>query len=172
MTDDVRIRAWQRAGAARRRDGAADWPTPIPVEALMSRPVITLHADARLRDARRLMEEHRIHHLLIEDRGRLVGIISDRDVSRAISPHVDRPSASARDEATLEQPVYHVASFRLVVIHRKAPIQEAAAIFLERGISALPVVNDDGGICGIVTSRDALRGLLTCLLPARGADAA
>ena len=165
MTDESRLRAWQRAGAARRLDDGAGSRTALQVQALMSRPVITVDADARLGEARALLEEHRIHHLLVEDRGRIVGIISDRDVARALSPHVGRPSSSARDEATLDQPIYHVASFRLTVIDRRAPVEEAAAIFVERAISALPVVDDAGGICGIVTSRDLLRGLLACVLP-------
>lgn len=49
-------------------------------------------------------------------------------------------------------------------IQHDAPIEEAAAVLLEDGISALPVVGLDGGIADIVTARDLLRELLACHL--------
>jgi acetoin utilization protein AcuB len=172
MDQEARLRAWHRGGAPRTRGMVPGGPANEPVEAFLSRPVVTVRADAPLREARELMASHGIHHLLVEDRGRLVGIISDRDVARATSPYADRAASSTRDEATLDQPVYHVATFRLHVIDRHAPIEEAAAIFVERSISALPVIDERGDICGIVTTRDALRGLLTCIVPVRKSGAA
>ncbi len=45
------------------------------------------------------------------------------------------------------------------------PIEEAAALLLDRGVSCLPVRDDAGEVIGIVTSRDLLRGMVSCALP-------
>ncbi len=137
----------------------------MTVGALMSRPVVTITPEAELWEARAVMSAHRVHHLLVEDRGRLVAIISDRDIAYHISPYANRSVATRHDEESLHRRVLQVASFALVTIRREASVEEAAALILDENISALPVVDDRGQIVGIVTTRDLLRGLLACVLP-------
>lgn len=136
----------------------------LPVASVMSRPLITIAAHASLQHARVMMREHNIHHLLLEDRGRIVAIVSDRDVDHALSPWVDGPSSTRRDDETLKRPVYFCATFAMHTVRHDAPIEEATATLLQHSISALPVVGDDGVIVGIVTARDLLRELLACRL--------
>lgn len=137
----------------------------VTVGALMSRPVITIRPDSELWEARAAMSAHHVHHLVVADRGRLVAIISDRDIAYHISPYASRSVATRHDEASLHRRVLQVASFELVTIRIDASVEEAAALILEEGISALPVVDEHSQIVGIVTSRDLLRGLLACVLP-------
>jgi CBS domain-containing protein len=140
MAESASVRAWKTS-----RPSGAPWVTPS-VATVMSRPLIAIEATATLQ------------------RGRIVAIVSDRDIHHAISPWADGPASTRRDDETLRRPVYSCATYAMRTIQQDAPIQEAAAILLAEGISALPVVGTDGGITGIVTARDLLRELLACHL--------
>ena len=137
---------------------------------IMSRPPISVFADSELRDARNTMRAHGIHHLLVEDRGRIVGVLSDRDVLRAISPYADGHAAQRRDDETLQRPVYSAASYNMTTVQRDTPIELAAATMLEHHISCLPVTGLDEEVVGIVTSRDLLRATVSCLIAERPAE--
>ncbi|MEI7925545.1 MAG: CBS domain-containing protein, partial [Chloroflexota bacterium] len=61
-------------------------PAHVTVAALMSRPLITISPDAQLWQARATMSSHGVHHLVVRDRGKIVGIVSDRDIAHRLSP--------------------------------------------------------------------------------------
>lgn len=157
-TNRAPVRAWRTS-----RPTGEPWITPS-VATVMSRPLVTIEASATVGRAREVMRQHGVHHLLLIDRGAIVAIVSDRDVSHAISPWADGPASTRRDDETLSRPLYSCATYGMRTIQHDAPIEEAAAVLLEEGISALPVVGPDGGIAGIVTARDLLRELLACHL--------
>jgi acetoin utilization protein AcuB len=138
----------------------------VTVAALMSRPLITIAPDAQLWQARATMSSHGVHHLLVRDRGKIVGIVSDRDIAHRMSPGGPRSVPTRHEEEAMRRRVLQIARFEIVTIPPTATIEEAAALILERDISALPVVDAAGEYVGIVTSRDLLRGLLACVLPA------
>ena len=148
--------------------GASHGGTSITVEAIMSRPLITIPPEAELWEARATMVAHHVHHLLVEDRGRVVAIVSDRDIAHRLG-HATDHDASRREEEAFHRRVLQVAAFRMFTIAVDAPIETAAAMLIEHEVSALPVVGDSGDVVGIVTSGDLLRGLLACVLPARAA---
>lgn len=143
---------------------------PVRVEQIMSRTLYSVPADARLGYARDLMQQHHIHHLLVEDTGRFVGIISDRDVLTNLSPYVGTISSKRRDDETLMWPVYRFASYELITVSDEALVEEAARRLLEHEISCLPVVNRLDEIIGIVTKSDLLFGILSCIVPQRDED--
>lgn len=139
----------------------------VPVSSIMSRALITISADAKLGEAREEMEIARVHHLLVEDRGFVVAVLSDRDLMRNLSPYAGTDSAQRRDDDTLRRTVFQAASYRLLTVRQSACVQEVAALLLEHRISCLPVVDDDDQVVGIVTTRDLLRGMLECAVPPR-----
>lgn len=147
-----------------------DQSTGLTVGAVMSRPPLTVSADSDLREARFRLRENHVHHLFVEDRGRIVGILSDRDVLRAVSPYADGNSSQRRDDLTLERPVYSVASYNMITIADDTPIEVAAATMLEHDISCLPVTSNSEEVRGIVTTRDLLRATLSCLISERPSE--
>ena len=152
-------------GPHERGAGTARAPlTGDTVEQFMSSPVLTVDADATLREALALMEERDIHHLLVEHRGRLVGVVSDRDLLRHLSPFVGTLSERERDQNTLLRRVFQFATYGPVTVQQEAPIFEAAAVLLERQISGLLVLDAEGRPVGVLTTRDLLRGMLECRL--------
>ena len=134
--------------------------TPNTVASIMTRHVISVNLDATLRIVRQNFELHRIHHLPVLEHGKLVGILSDRDLLKALSPSVSTPAASARDLATLEKHVHQVMKRVVVTATPEMTIAEAGQIMLGQSISALPVLDEREHCIGIVTSRDFMKWCL------------
>jgi len=69
-------------------------PFALPtVGDIMSQPVHTVRSDENLEAARKALETLHVHHLLVENKGQIVGIVSDRDVLRNLSPYAGGISA-------------------------------------------------------------------------------
>lgn len=125
-----------------------EWMSPDPV---------TVGPDTTVAAARDLLDAKGFRHLPVVDHGRLIGIVSDRDVG--ISATALR---TALREHTIEdllddgRPIEAVMSTRPHVIPADATLEEAARLLVSRRISALPVVDDDQALVGIVTTVDCL----------------
>lgn len=128
----------------------------MTVDAIMSRDVVTVSPDTALMEIRSLFHERDFHHLLVVEGEELLGMISDRDVLRALSPFLDTYSESQRDVQTLAQPAHEVMREGPITVEPTTPIEEAADQLLAHKISALPVLNGDA-LVGIVTTKDLLR---------------
>lgn len=126
----------------------------------MTRHVISVTLDTALKVVRQLFELHRVHHLPVLEHGKLVGIVSDRDMLRAMSPGVDRPAATAHDLASLEKHVHQFMTRGVLTATSVMSIAEAGQIMLALSVSALPVVDEEGHCVGIVTSRDFMKWCL------------
>lgn len=129
----------------------------MTVDTIMSREVEVVTPDAALMDIQERFHEHGFHHLLVVEDGRLVGVISDRDVLRAVSPFLDTQSEERRDVQTLTRPAREVMRPDPMTVRPGTRIDEAARLLVAHAISSLPVVAEDGALVGIVTSRDLLR---------------
>ena len=126
----------------------------------MSKDVISVDVNDSMQDAARLIREHKIRRLPVMEKGKLVGIITDRDLKRA----------SASDVTTLEihELLFLLSEIKISDIMTKDPItipldytiDEAAQILLEHKLSGAPVVDDDGQEAGIITQTDIFRVLV------------
>jgi len=113
--------------------------------------------DDTLERVRHLFEEERFHHVVVVEDGKVVGVVSDRDLLRNISPFAGRFAERAQDAASLQRKVHQVMTRRLVSIRPDAPIAKAAETMLLQRVSCLPVLDQTGACVGIVTLRDVLR---------------
>lgn len=132
----------------------------MKVDRIMTTHIVTVGMDDTLREVAALFEAHRFHHLLVVDAGRLVGILSDRDLLRHISPFVGKLSEREQDLATLRKHAHQIMSRDLVTVSAGDSLQQAADLMLSRRISCLPVLDDRGYAVGIVTIHDLLRALV------------
>ncbi|MCG3127312.1 MAG: Inosine-5'-monophosphate dehydrogenase [Phycisphaerae bacterium] len=124
---------------------------------IMTRHVITIAMDEPLSRAREILSDHGIRHLVVLDQGRVVGIVSDRDVLATLSPYaVSDLTARPQDLATLAKPVHQFMTRRPISVNSSTPVDEASRLMVEHTISSLLVV-DDHRLVGIVTSKDLLR---------------
>ena len=129
----------------------------ISVRDRMSRAVTTVRPEARLADAAALMRDRKIRHLpVVDGRGRLVGIVTARDLRQALfAPAVQ---AEATDLATVLESltVADVMTRGVVSVRAVTSIRDAARVMHERRLGALPVV-EGGRLVGILTETDVLR---------------
>lgn len=125
------------------------------VEDVMQRPVITVTPQTTLPEALRLSRTRGVRHLPVLEEGKLVGIISDRDLKRAMaSPAI----ALERHELTylLEKvSVEEIMTRSVMTAVPELPLEEAARVMVKEKISALPVTAE-GCLVGIVTETDVL----------------
>lgn len=129
------------------------------VDQIMTRRIVTVGMDDSLREVAALFDAHRFHHLLVVDAGRLVGIVSDRDLLRHISPFVGKLSEREQDTATLRKHVHQIMSRNLLTVPESASLKQAADAMLSRRVSCLPVIDERGVAVGLVTIHDLLRAL-------------
>lgn len=104
-----------------------------------------------LADARRLMRERGIRHLPVLDGGRLVGVLSQRDLHLVESLAGVDPATDTVREAMSGDPY---------AVPVGAPLEEVAATMAERRLGSAIVV-DRGAVVGVFTTVDALRALAT-----------
>ncbi len=126
------------------------------VQDFMKGAVITLSPDASTFEALRLCRDRRIRHLPIVEDGRLVGIMSDRDILRA-SPPVGDPQ---RVNVLKGKRVGDVMTREVVTTYPQDTLVHAAQVMYERKIDSLPVVAEEE-LVGIITSSDVMRALVT-----------
>lgn len=130
------------------------------VNEIMTTKVITIEMDDTLGQIQKIFEKHKFHHLLIVDDGELIGIISDRDVLKEISPHVNTISEDSRARQTLKKKAHQIMSRKPITVEPDTLVDDAASIMLKKNISCLPVVSLSGNIDGILSWKDILKCLL------------
>jgi acetoin utilization protein AcuB len=129
----------------------------MKVSAFMTPNPITVTLDDRLGYVKELFDCHRFHHLLVVEDGVLVGVLSDRDVLKWVSPHVDSNRYTVNDENTLNRPVHLVVTRKPVTVGPDADLFDAVALFNQHRISCIPVVDAQDLPVGIVSWRDVLK---------------
>ena len=127
----------------------------------MTLHTVTLHPDDSLRTAASLFEREHFHHVVVLEHGRVVGVVSDRDILKSISPFVGNPLLERfQDASTLKKRVHQIMSRKPVTIGPERSVADAARVMLTEHVSCLPVMSDDGQLIGIVTVRDLIAQLV------------
>ena len=140
--------------------GTPSLTTRPAVGAIMSRRMVTVTMDDTLATIQELFKEHRFHHLLVLEDRALAGIISDRDLLRAISPKIGTLSETDRDRATLNKRAHQIMTRNPVAVRTTTLLDTAATLMLEKKISCLPVISEEGRLEGILSWRDVLKVLV------------
>jgi acetoin utilization protein AcuB len=126
------------------------------VRDMMTKDVITVPAEMPVLEARQLMVQKRIRHLLVTENGKLVGIITDRDIRLNLPSPATSLSVWEVNYLLARLTVGEVMTRSVIVIDSERAVAEAARIMVEHKIGALPVV-DGGRLVGIVTESDFVR---------------
>ncbi len=127
----------------------------------MTKDVITVSPQTSMMKAGKLLREHKFRRLpVVDERGCLVGIVTDRDIKDA-SPS----KATALDVHELNYLLSEIAIADIMTQHPVTvtdydTIQTASAIMLEKKFEGLPVVDDKGRLIGIITETDLFRALI------------
>jgi len=146
----------------------ADTPTQAPeapriraldaslrVADVMTREVRTLGPNDRLVLADELMKQDHFRHVVVVDGGRVIGVLSQRDIFHGALAWSVGYGLRAHEQLLATTPVKNVMASHVVTVDRDAPLTEATALFLEHKIGCLPVVAGDA-LVGILTETDFL----------------
>jgi acetoin utilization protein AcuB len=135
---------------------------------LMKSRVVTVEMDDSLSLAQSLMENASIHHLpVIDSQRRVVGMLSDRNLLRAISPFMNTAAETNRDLTIMRKPVHQIMSHHPITVSADCLLGATAQSMLDNNISALPVTEDDDRLIGIITWKDFIRHYITQNLTAQ-----
>jgi acetoin utilization protein AcuB len=133
----------------------------MPVQDWMSKDLVTIDEDASIMKASKVMKQNNIQHLPVLRKGRLAGIVSDRDLKEAT------PSkATALD---IHEMYYLLDTITVKTLMPKTlytitpgeTAEKAAAVMLKHRVSALPVVDAAGNLTGIITKGDIFRAFVS-----------
>jgi acetoin utilization protein AcuB len=131
----------------------------------MKTDLVAVNPTTKLADAKTLMEKGNFRHLpVVDDEGKLVGIITDRDMR-------DAHPSSLLDKATYQQTLEKVMQHSVEEVMTKAPLtiapyytlQDTLLMMGRKKVGALPVVDDEGRLKGIMSTRDMLRAFVNVM---------
>ena len=124
---------------------------------VMSIDVVTISPEASIKEAARLMVEHRVSGLPVVDGSSLVGIITEADF-------LDQTAAKGRvglltvhvESEPVTQTVGEVMTPHPHVVYQDASVTEVARAMSTHGVKRLPVVDNDGGLIGVISRADIM----------------
>jgi len=127
----------------------------------MSKKVVTIDVNDSMQDAMKRMKQNDIRMLPVVKKGKLVGVVTDRDLKRA----------SASDATTLDvhELLYLVSKIKVqdvmtknaITVPQNYTIEETAEVLLKHKISGVPVVDQNGQLVGTITQTDLFRVLIS-----------
>ncbi|HEV8640199.1 MAG TPA: CBS and ACT domain-containing protein [Methylomirabilota bacterium] len=129
---------------------------------VMQSKIVTISSQTTVPVAERLMHEHGVHHLPVVDNGLLLGIVSARDLARALpSPATSlarHEVTSLLDRVTAKE----IMSRPVIVVEPSRTLEDAVRLLRVEGISAL-AVTDAGRLVGLLTEADVLDAFLATM---------
>jgi acetoin utilization protein AcuB len=129
----------------------------VAINLLMSKNVITLDVDDNLTQAKHVFDQHKIHHILIIENKKLVGVITDRDLYKHLSPQIGTHKETLRDTSLLRKKLHLIMSRELVTATKETSLNAAVVLFYDNHISCLPIVDEQFHPVGIVSWRDIIK---------------
>lgn len=131
----------------------------MSLDSIMSYPVVTVEMDDPLSIVKDIFDNTYFHHLIVVASGCIVGVISDRNLLKEISPRLGSPAETAKDTAVLKKRAHQIMTRPAITLPATAQIHEAVSLFNRHGISCIPVVDGDNKPVGIVSWRDILKAI-------------
>ena len=118
------------------------------VRDLIKRKPVTAGLNATLSDVAKLMKENDVGSVVIMEGNKPVGIITERDLVYAVA-----------DGLSPETSVTKVMSYDPVKVRQDEDVSSALSLMVSRNIRHLVVVNDEGDLVGVVSSKDMLKAV-------------
>lgn len=132
------------------------------VEKRMSRQVVTVQPDIQITKARSLMAQEKIQQMPVVKNGKLVGLISERDILKAYPSSVTTLNVWEIASLLEKIKVKDIMVKNVLTVQEKTPIEQAARIMVDNKIGSLPVMRGDD-VVGIITESDLFNVMLEML---------
>ncbi len=122
----------------------------LKVSEVMTPKVIAISPDQSVAEAAKIMKEHDIGSVVVMEGGKLVGIVTERDI---ITRFVAKGDGRRPEDVKVEE----IMTKNPVLIGENEDLIEAARVMSEKNIRRLVVVNREGKVVGIISARDIVR---------------
>jgi acetoin utilization protein AcuB len=127
----------------------------------MSAPAITVRPDSPLQAALKLMQEHQFRRLpVVDEQGKLVGIVSERDLLYASPPPATLVSGLKLNDLLSELQIRQIMTPDVITTTPDTFVEDAAHLMVESRIGGLPVVDDEHHVVGVITETDVFRAFI------------
>jgi acetoin utilization protein AcuB len=120
------------------------------VKDLMTRNPIIVSPLEKIKNAYHILLKNKIHQVPVVEDGKLIGIVTDRDLRMALVQDLMQPNIN----------IGTVMTSRPLTIPEDSRLVDAASIIRKKRFNSLPVLDKDGKLVGIITTTDMLDGLL------------
>ncbi|HFC46665.1 MAG TPA: CBS domain-containing protein [Dissulfuribacter thermophilus] len=131
------------------------------VKEWMAKDPVVVDENTSIMKATQLMKEHRIRRVPVVKDGKLVGIVSDRDIKEAAPSKATSLDVHELYYLLSEIKVKDIMTPNPLVLVETDSVERAAVIMLENKISGLPVINDRGEVVGVITQTDILKVMIS-----------
>lgn len=126
------------------------------VREIMTRQLLCTAPGTSVWDALQTMEEAAIHELPVVDGGQLVGIVTQRDLERMLGPRAQNPPPADMPDVRSRPTVDSCMSSPVISVREQTPLADACQRMADARISTLPVLDESGGLVGLVSVTDVL----------------
>ncbi len=130
-----------------------------PISSIMTTNVITISPEDRMDKARDIFQKHQIHHIPVTDNGKVVGIISHSDYLRLYSSFLlfnEAANEIYNDAIMKKVMVKDIMTKQVAKLQPTDTVELAAGYFRENLFHAIPVVDGENKLVGIITTYDLL----------------
>lgn len=126
------------------------------VQNWMSRDVVTVEADTPFLEARLILKDKKIRHLPVVDRGKLIGVVTDRDLKEAAPSGATTLDVYEVNYLLLKMTVRDLIKKAPITVKPTNSVEKAALLMHDHKIGCLPVVDEAGALVGVITETDLL----------------
>jgi acetoin utilization protein AcuB len=128
------------------------------VEDIMTTKVFTVEQHDLIDRVFFLIHYEKIRHLPVVEKGKVIGIVSDRDLYKVLGPKNNSNVIEGTSELhVIHKKVQNIMHRGVLTIRPDAYVSEAAAVMANNRVGALPVVDKDNKLLGILSATDILR---------------
>ena len=131
------------------------------VKGWMTSDVMTIDEDTSMMKASQIMKENNVRRLPVMHKGKLVGMVTDRDIKEASPSKATTLDVHELYYLLSELKVKDIMSKNIITIGPEDTVEKASVKMLEHRISGLPVVNEKGKLVGIITQGDVFKVLVS-----------
>ena len=134
----------------------------MKVETIMTKDIIMVNTDTCLNDVKDIFDKNNFHHLPVVENGRVEGIISKSDLLLMMDwgVRLGLKGSEVRNENLLRSNLAgDIMTSVVLTVSPDDTLQYCLDVFLENYFRAMPVLDSEKNICGIITSYDILRGM-------------
>lgn len=130
----------------------------------MTTPAFTLTPEAPFLDALKLMRERKIRRIpIVNEQGKLLGIVSERDLLHAEPSPATSLSVWEMNYLLWKLKLGDVMTKPVITVTPKTALQDAASLMIKYKIGGLPVVDDEEKVIGVITETDIFKAFVALL---------